>query len=173
MKLLLDDACLDHTLAKSLPVLALDAVPYSLQYVVDGCFWLKARLGTLLEDTGFDKNGVPVSFIGVVVVLVGTTDIRLWGVADKVDSVRCTVNAMCVLAPALKETGGKLEGTDLGLAKGSGLKVPASDGLEHSFERHAQRAHADASEIMRSTPDDIVVGKEDWRTLVEVLRASS
>jgi hypothetical protein len=132
---------------------------------------LEAWLGALLVDTSLDEDRVPVGLVGVLVELVGATDVRLGSVADKVDSRGGLVDTVSILAPALEQACGEFKGADLGLAVGSRLELLAGDGLVHGLEGHAEGAHANAGQVVRSAPNDVVVGEEDWWALIKVLRS--
>ena len=81
-------------------VLAFDTVEDGIEDVVHGSHGSELWLGTLLIDTGTDKDRVPGLF-GFFVELVRSTNIGLGSVADKVDSVWWSVDSMCVFPPLL------------------------------------------------------------------------
>jgi hypothetical protein len=95
------------------------------------------------------------------------------GVSNKVDGLRRSVNTVSVLAPVLQKTSSELESTNLRLAKGNCFQLFASDGLVHSLEGNAESAHTETSMFVGSGPDDIVVGEEDGRALIQGLRTST
>jgi hypothetical protein len=171
LKSILNHTRVQHALLQLPLVLALHAVPDGVEHIVNGSLGLEARLGALLVDTSLDKYRVPVCLVGMLVVFVGSPNVRLGSVADKVHSRGWRVDAVRVFAPSLKQACGKLKSANLGLAVGSCLELLTSDSLVHGLERHTQSPHADSGEVVRSTPDDVVVREEHWRPLVKVLRS--
>src|SRR5690242_15786178 len=170
---LLNDASCVHALPELPLVLALHAVPDSFEDVVHGGFGSEVGLCASLVYTSLDEDRVPVGFIGVLIELVGPPDVGLGSITYKVHSLRSCVNAVCVLTPPLEKTSSELKGADLGLAKGRGFQLLAGNGFVHSLEGDTKSSHTNTSKVVRCAPDNIVVRKEDWRTLVEVLRPST
>jgi hypothetical protein len=82
--LLINHTSPEHTLLERLIVLALHAVLDSIEHSVDGGLGLEAGFSAFLEDASPDEDGVPVGFVGVLVVIVGASNVRLRRVADKV-----------------------------------------------------------------------------------------
>lgn len=160
----------NHALFKSLLVLALHAVLDCVEDSIHSGLGLEARLGAVLEDTSLDQDRVPVGVRVLFIVFIRTSNVRFRCVADKVNSRGRRVNTMCVLAPFLEEASSELEGTNLRLAECRRLKGATSDSLEHGFQRNAERAHANAGEVVRSAPDHVVVGEEDGWAFIIVLR---
>ena len=143
-------------------------MPHSLKHIINRDLRFKAWFRALLEHPRSHKDGVPVRLFRVVVVVISPPDVRLWRVADKVDRRRRQINPVCRLPPLLKQPRGECEGVDLWLAERSRVQLLARDGFVHCFERDAQRAHADARQVVRGAPDDVVVREEERRALVEV-----
>lgn len=152
-------------------MLAVNAVVHGIKNSVDDLVGDVLGLCAFLVYTGLDEDRVP-GVLAVLVVLVGATNVGFRSVANEVYGLRWLVDAMCSLAPLPEKTSGELKRANLRLAEGSGDKLFAGYSLEHSLERAAERTHAKASEIVRRGPDDVVVGEEDWRSFVEVFRAS-
>lgn len=148
--------------------LPLNTVVDSVEDIVDSDTRLVGRLSTLLVDTSLDQDAVPV--VGSLLVnSVGTTDVTLGSVADKVDGLRRSNKAMLSVAPLAHETGSKLKGGDLGLAKGVGVKLAlaVSQITESDLEHAAESTHAKSDVLVSGRPDDIVVREVEWGTLVK------
>lgn len=160
----------DNTLAH----LTLDAVVDSVKDVVDNDARLVSRLGTLLVDTSLDQNAVPL--VGSLLVDgVGTADVTLRSVTNKVDSLGGSDETVLRVAPLAHETGSKLEGGNLGLAKSMGVKLALTTGqiTESDLEHAAEGTHAKSDVLVSGRPDDIVVGEVEWGTLVKGGAASA
>jgi len=162
-----------HALPELLLVLPLHTVPDSLEYVFNSSFGGEVWLGTVLVDTSLDEDRIPVGVLGVLVELIGTSDVGLGCIANKVDSVDTLVDTMGVLAPPLEKASSELKCPNLGLTKGGGLQLLASDSLVHGLKRDTEGTHADACKVVRCTPYDIIVREEDGWALVEGLRPGS
>lgn len=153
-----------------LPHLPLDTMVDSIQNGVDSNSGLVGGLGTLLVDTGLDEDTVPL-VIGLLIDGVGTSDITLGSVTDKVHGGRRSSEAMLGLAPLTHQAGGKLEGRDLRLAKGVSVQHTLAGGevLEGDLEHAAESTHTETDVLVGSRPNDVVVGEVEWGTLIEGL----
>lgn len=137
-------------------LLALEPEQHRFQHIVRRVLGREFRLRTFLEDAGAHEDGIPRVF-GLLVELIGAADVGFRGVAHEVHGLRRGVNAVCVFAPLLQEAGGELEGADLGFAEGGRLEFFARHGFEHGFQGQPEGAHADARQVVRRRPDDVVV----------------
>ena len=153
-------------------VLAGHGVLDGVEHVGDGSFGAVTGLGAGLEDASMDEDRVPVGG-SVRVVVVGAADVRLGCVADKIDRVGRRVDLVSVAAPLLQQPRGKVERANLRLPKRRRVERLARDGREHCLERDAQRAHADARQVMPRAPHDVVMREEDGRALVKMRRPRS
>lgn len=140
----------------------------SLQHVVDRHLWRISWLSAFSEHSGADQDRVPVGVgLSRLVKLIGAPNVGLWGITDKVDSVQGFVDAVCVFAPLLQKSGGKVERAQLRLSKGDGLHVLARDGSKHGLERSSQGTHSNSRVAMGCCPHDIIVGEENRRAFLE------
>lgn len=111
-----------------------------LQDVIARLPRLVPKDASILVYTGFDEDGVPISALAVLrlVELVGTSDIGVRCVADEVDGLRRSLQAMGVLTPLAEKPGSEIVCTQLRFAVNVDiLKVLARDGSEESFKRCA------------------------------------
>ncbi|KAI6749244.1 hypothetical protein HG531_008191 [Fusarium graminearum] len=170
-----NESRLDHLALGSLLVhFALDTVVNSVEDVLDGDTRLVSGLSALLVHAGLDKNAVPI-IVGDLVDGVGTTDVTLRGITNKVDSVGRSDETMLSLAPLAHQTGSKFKSRNLRLAKGMCMQntIAASEVLKGHLEHTAKGTHAETDMLVSSRPDNVVVGEVERGALVVGLAAVS
>merc|ERR1712070_413058 len=130
-------------------LLALDTMHHSVEDVVDRDIWDEVRGGTVLVHTSLHEDRVP-GVCGVLVELVGATDVRFRSVTNEVHRLRRGIDAVHVFSPLLQEAGGELEGANLWLTESSGLQLFTSDSLVHGLERKTKSTHTQTGKVMLS-----------------------
>lgn len=164
----------DRQVLEGLVEFALHAIFDRLQHIVHGHLGRVCRPRTFAEHSGAHQDGMPVGAgASLLVKLVRTPDVRLWGIADKVHRLRGSVDAVGVFPPLLEKTGSELERTDLRFAERDRLQLLARDRLEHGLQRRTKGSHADAGVGVRGCPHNVVMRKVNWRSFIERLRPGS
>lgn len=123
----------------------------SVENVVNSNAGLVSGLSALFIYTSLNEDAIPV-VVGLLVDGVGTADITLWCITNKVYSLGGPGDTVLSLAPLVHEAGSKLKGGNLGLAKGVGkeLALAASEVLEGNLEHAAEGTHTETYMLVGS-----------------------
>jgi hypothetical protein len=161
------EAVLD-SVDKALAHLAVDTMVDSIEDVVDSNTRLVGGLGSVLIHASLDEDAVPV--VGSLLVdSIGTADVALRGVSNKIDSLGGSNKSMLGVAPVAHEAGSELKSRNLGLAESVSveLALALSQVAEGDLEHAAQSTHAQTDVLMSGRPHNIIVGEVEGGALVE------
>ena len=161
-------AAVDGLSLRCLGCFPLDGMLDRLKHVIDCRHRYEPWLGTFLENASANQDRVPcVLAQWRFVEFVGTSNIGLRGVANKVNSLWWQVDPVNVFPPLLQQPRCELECSHLGLPECRRLHVFASHGFEHGLQGGTESSHTKTSVVMRCSPDHIVVREEDGRSFIK------